>query len=360
MPRVNWILFTMFASRLLEILNRKWFNVQKTTTRGVQSARDVILSGGIVIISGIFIVWLSVFLYTAFYYAYMPSMSYVRPVNLQFKSCNEQKGICSFPSAHVQLTNKQQLLMVGQPYKVNLHLEMPESPANKELGMFMVCAQLHSRERFLVKHACRSAMLHYRSTLLHALTTFTFSPMMLFGATEEKQNVVLELFGNFEEDQSHPVTIIYIEIQSRHIEFYSATIMINAHLSGLRYLMFHWPILSAIVGIGTNLFFMALMCTLSYLHFTVYKDTGDDSFSYEERKTEEKEEHIKDLSTMKEKEEHKKDLNIKKEKEKLKKDSSTEEEKEHKTVHDQPSDSSSTEDVFPLSDYVKFEEANFS
>ena len=24
--------------------------------------------------------------------------------------------------------------MVGQPYKVNLNLEMPESPANKELG----------------------------------------------------------------------------------------------------------------------------------------------------------------------------------------------------------------------------------
>lgn len=50
------------------------------------------------------------------------------------RSCDREKGICSFPSAHVQLTKKQQLLMVGQPYKVNLHLEMPESPANKELG----------------------------------------------------------------------------------------------------------------------------------------------------------------------------------------------------------------------------------
>lgn len=277
-------LFAMLISRLLKQVNKKLFNVQKKTTRGVQSARDVILSGGIIIISGVFIVWLSVFLYTAFYYAYMPSMTYIRPVHLQFKSCNEQRGICSFPSAHVQLTNKQQLLMVGQPYKVNLHLEMPESPANKELGMFMVCAQLHSRDGFLVEHACRSAMLHYRSTLLHALTTLTFSPMMIFGSTEEKQNVVLELFGNFEEDQSHPVTIIYIEIQSRHIEFYSATIMINAHLSGLRYLMYHWPILSAVVGIGTNLFFIALVCTLSYLHFTTYEDMEDDDFNYEESK----------------------------------------------------------------------------
>lgn len=65
----------------------------------------------------------------------------------------------------------------------------------------MVCAHLRSRDGFLVDHACRSAMLHYRSTLLHALKTLTFSPMMIFGSVEEKQDVVLELFSNFEEDQ---------------------------------------------------------------------------------------------------------------------------------------------------------------
>jgi seipin len=65
----------------------------------------------------------------------------------------------------------------------------------------MVCAHLRSRDGFLVDHACRSTMLHYRSTLLHTLTTLTFSPMMIFGNVEEKQDVVLELFGNFEEDQ---------------------------------------------------------------------------------------------------------------------------------------------------------------
>lgn len=83
--------------------------------------------------------------------------------------------------------------------------------------------------------------------------------------------------------QSHPVTIIYIQIQSRHIEFYSASLIINAHLTGLRYLMFHWPTLSAIVGIGTNLFFIALVCTLSYLHFVVDEESTDDSFSYDEK-----------------------------------------------------------------------------
>lgn len=44
--------------------------------------------------------------------------------------------MCSFPSAHVELTKRQQLLMMGQPYRVELVLEMPESPVNKQLGMY--------------------------------------------------------------------------------------------------------------------------------------------------------------------------------------------------------------------------------
>lgn len=44
------------------------------------------------------------------------------------------KGVCSFPRAHVQLTKSNQLLMVGQPYKITLVLEVPESERNKELG----------------------------------------------------------------------------------------------------------------------------------------------------------------------------------------------------------------------------------
>jgi len=71
--------------------------------------------------------------------------------------------------------------------------------------------------------------------------------------------------------------------------------MINAHLSGLRYLMFHWPILSAIVGIGTNLFFITLLCTLSYLHFGTEEENTDENFTYERGETED-EKNLKTLS----------------------------------------------------------------
>jgi hypothetical protein len=51
-----------------------------------------------------------------------------------YRSCEDSKGICTYPSAHVRLTKKQQLLMVGQQYKMYLDLEMPESPVNQNLG----------------------------------------------------------------------------------------------------------------------------------------------------------------------------------------------------------------------------------
>jgi len=75
----------MIISRVLRHISKTWFNVRKKTKQSVQSAKDTALRTGTIVVSIIFVIWLSIFLYTAFYYAYMPSMSYVRPVHLQFK-----------------------------------------------------------------------------------------------------------------------------------------------------------------------------------------------------------------------------------------------------------------------------------
>ncbi|KAJ8926557.1 hypothetical protein NQ314_021074 [Rhamnusium bicolor] len=45
-----------------------------------------------------------------------------------------------------------------------------------------------------------------------------------------------------------PVTDIFVEIQSRFIEIYSVKFSVYAQFSGLRYVMFHWPVLSAAFG----------------------------------------------------------------------------------------------------------------
>ncbi|XP_071449809.1 seipin [Hetaerina americana] len=239
---------------------------------GVTGVKNVFFSGGVVLVIGLVSIWVSIFLYVAFYYAYMPAVLHVRPVHLQFKPCEEEKGICSFPSAHIQLTKKQQLLMIGQPYKMYLYLEMPESPANQKLGMFMVCAHLEDKGGTLVNNACRAAMLHYRSHLLHTFYTLIFLPFMVFGSSEEKQTVIIELFSGFEEDPGHPITDIYVEVQSRHVEIYSSELRVTAHLTGLRHLMFHWPTFSASIGVISILFFLAVLLALSWCHQSLRSD----------------------------------------------------------------------------------------
>lgn len=110
-------------------------------------------------------------------------------------------GECNFPHAFVALTRRQQLLMVGQPYKVFIEIEMPESPVNQELGMFMVCADMRDETTKMLDHSCRSAMLHYKSSMIRFIRTWLLSPLYVIGFQEEMQNIQIELFSNFEEDQ---------------------------------------------------------------------------------------------------------------------------------------------------------------
>lgn len=51
-----------------------------------------------------------------------------------FRSCYSNKGLCDYPSAHIELTKNQQMLMIGQKYKIIVYIELPESPVNEEIG----------------------------------------------------------------------------------------------------------------------------------------------------------------------------------------------------------------------------------
>lgn len=67
--------------------------------------------------------------------------------------------------------------------------------------------------------------------------------------------------------QTEAVTDVFIEIQSKYIELYSAKFFINAHFSGLRYLMFNWPVLSAALGTYTLLLYHQIMIVYTCLIF---------------------------------------------------------------------------------------------
>ncbi|KTG32183.1 hypothetical protein cypCar_00008088 [Cyprinus carpio] len=135
-------------------------------------------------------------------------------------------SVCSFPVANVSLlkNGKHQVMTYGQPYQITLELEMPESPANQELGMFLVKMTPYSKAGQIVDVSARS----YKPTV---------------GAV--------------------------IEIHSQHIQIYRAHLYIFAQFTGIRYLMYHLPLISALIGVMSNFAFLSLIIVLSFLQFNL-------------------------------------------------------------------------------------------
>uniref|UniRef100_A0A6I8PGZ5 Seipin n=1 Tax=Ornithorhynchus anatinus TaxID=9258 RepID=A0A6I8PGZ5_ORNAN len=311
-------------------------------------ARRCLLQAGVLACTVLLLLWVSVFLYGSFYYSYMPTVSHLSPVHVVYRSDCDSPGptLCSFPTANVTLvkSGRDRALMYGQPYRISLELELPESPVNRELGMFMVTIACYTRGGRVISSSARSAMLHYRSALLRHLDTLVFSSLLLSGFAEQKQLLEVELYADYREDsvrgkgrpprwgragrggrgveggrrprrpasaprgrarlaaaprgragwagekrlasqasssssppppltagpsplQYAPTTGAVIQIHSNRIQLYGAQLRIHAHFTGLRYLLYNFPVTSALVGIASNLTFLSVIVLFSYLQW---------------------------------------------------------------------------------------------
>ncbi|CAH1261750.1 BSCL2 [Branchiostoma lanceolatum] len=236
------------------------------------------LRGFILFLLLLLVFWISVFLYGSFYYAYMPTVSHVRPVYLQFStncdSVNSQQArLCSFPSANVSFTRdprrdpREKLLAMGQVYEISLDLEMPESPVNQNQGMFLIELTFYTMKGEVSYKSARPTMLRYKSPLLQVLHTLVYSPLLVFGVAEQKQVLSVVLAEEFQEPAHKQTVGVVVEIQTRNIEVYSAVLRVNAYFKGIRYLMFYWPVLSAVIGVGSVFSFLLVLVLLSWYRF---------------------------------------------------------------------------------------------
>ncbi|XP_072518531.1 seipin isoform X2 [Salminus brasiliensis] len=234
-------------------------------------ARRTLLRAAVFFCVLVLLLWVSIFLYGSFYYSYMPTVSFSTPVNYQYRTdCEPANSIlCSFPMANVSLlkNGREQVMMYGQPYRVSLELEMPESPVNEQLGMFMIKMSCYTKDGKTVSTVARSAMLHYRSSLLQTLSTLLFSPLLLSGISEQKQLIEVELFSDYKSDSYQPTTGAVIEIQSLRVQIYSAQLRIHAYFTGIRYLLYNFPLTSAVIGVASNFTFLSVIVLFSYLQF---------------------------------------------------------------------------------------------
>ncbi|XP_065119908.2 BSCL2 lipid droplet biogenesis associated, seipin, like isoform X2 [Paramisgurnus dabryanus] len=235
--------------------------------------RQKVLEVAILICVILLVFWVALFLYGSFYYSFMPTANYITPVYFSYRTdCSTpHHAMCSFPEANVSLlrNGKHQVMTYGQPYQITLELEMPESPANQQLGMFLVEMSLYTKAGQIIDISARSAMLHYRSSLLQAMDTMIFSPMLLTGASEQKQSVTTELYSEFRDDSYKPTIGAVIRIYSQHIQIYRANLYIFAHFTGIRYLLYHFPLMTAIIGVMSNFAFLSFIIVLSFLQFNL-------------------------------------------------------------------------------------------
>ncbi|XP_072614362.1 seipin isoform X4 [Vulpes vulpes] len=234
-------------------------------------ARKLLLQFGVLFCTILLLLWVSVFLYGSFYYSYMPTVSHLSPVHFYYRTdCDSSTSLlCSFPVANVSLAKggRDRVLMYGQPYRVTLELELPESPVNQDLGMFLVTISCYTRGGRIISTSSRSVMLHYRSDLLQMLDTLVFSSLLLFGFAEQKQLLEVELYSEYRENSYVPTTGAIIEIHSKRIQMYGAYLRIHAHFTGLRYLLYNFPMTCAFVGIASNFTFLSVIVLFSYMQW---------------------------------------------------------------------------------------------
>ncbi|XP_010868947.1 seipin isoform X1 [Esox lucius] len=234
-------------------------------------ARRTLLQAAILFCVLVLLVWVAIFLYGSFYYSYMPTVSFSTPVHYHYSSdCDVSESVlCSFPVANISLlkNGKDQVMIYGQPYRISLELEMPESPVNEQLGMFMIKMTCYTKGGQTVATVARSAMLHYRSGLLQTLNTLLFSPLLLTGMTEQKQLVEVELFSDYKANSYQPTVGAVIEIQSRRVQIYSAQLRIHAFFTGIRYVLYNFPVTSAVIGVASNFAFLSVIVLFGYLQF---------------------------------------------------------------------------------------------
>ncbi|XP_055368242.1 seipin-like isoform X2 [Betta splendens] len=225
------------------------------------------------------LLFLAAFLYGSFYYAYMPRAAFSTPLHYHYRTdCDSPAPLCSYPVANISLLrNRKHVLTFGQTYRISLHLEMPESPTNEDLGMFMIKATCFSQKDVQLASSVRSAqqplpasvsrfsMLRYRSDLLKTLTTVLFLPAFLAGTSEQKQQLEVELFSNYVDDPYSPSVTAVIEILSHKVQIYSSQLYVHAHFTGIRYLLFYFPVVSALVGVASNFIFLSVLFVVSYM-----------------------------------------------------------------------------------------------
>jgi len=206
-----------------------------------------------------FTILLAVTMYGGLYWAVLPNTARVIEVRWDFTSCDVVGQPCSFIRSQVQLVKD--LMLRGNSYNVELLLDLPDTPANREVGMFLACSTMTPSNIA----SCTSAMMPFKPLLISYLESIILLPLHMAYIRSSTSVLSIPLLVNHTESEHSlsQTSGINLELQTSKIQVSNSRLKIwPCDLSGIRYLMYHYPLISCVLGV---LIILAVICLIGAL-----------------------------------------------------------------------------------------------
>jgi seipin len=200
-------------------------------------AQRAYLSTLLVLLTSITLVATAVTAYLFFYYSYIPTRGFSRPIYLQFDPDH-------YPHGTTSLSRE---LVSNQRYDVKAILHMPRTPSNTAAGNFMLDLQLlgpitpsviPSVKAEVLAHERRPAILTYQSPTMEHVHRAAALPLYITGLRQESEALNVKMMESieFERGWRNVPASARLELRSEgKLQVYDAQVVFTARLHGLRY-----------------------------------------------------------------------------------------------------------------------------
>ncbi|TQV97697.1 hypothetical protein V2A60_006570 [Cordyceps javanica] len=219
-----------------------------------------------------------------FFQAYLPQQVVTAPVYLQYGSSPNPYGIAPLVASRMKAL---------QDYDISVTFTMPRSPANLNRGNFMVSLHLiDSRDQntiearadefarshvgFGVNKALfssrRPALVPYVDPLVSLTSRVLLMAYHLLSSTSQRHALTVKLAErvSFDKESLKPAAA-YIEVEAgQDIQIYSTQLTLTAQLRGLRYIMFHYRVLTYVIFTLLFWFFEILFMSAAWSAWSTY------------------------------------------------------------------------------------------
>lgn len=245
----------------------------------------------------------SIIAYVAFYRTYIPQIGFSLPVWLQY-------GENRVPHATVDFVSLAPEITTDQAYDVHLHLTVPTNDRNMNMGNFMVYLAISTAPPHdtILHQSSRPASLVYAPGFARVLHGFKYLRTLFFCSSPPSvQHVQVPLLEHVIIKPSslgkrNKIGYATIEVGRRDVhgspnlllqnqgwgelQVYRATLVFDAHLDGLRWILYYHPYISFFFF--SALFFIAelvtILCTWAVVIYGKSSSNlyGSDSYAKDE------------------------------------------------------------------------------